>query len=240
MFYNIVLVSAIHQHESAIGILMSPPSWTSLPPSTPSQCSRLLQSTGLSSLNHTANSHWLSILYMVLYMFPCYSLYCSFLYISMRSVVWEMRLFPKLHWFLYLQTPGILKRYHKYGTDNVLKFWWVFLWICPQKEKWCSLCFRRNPFTAQEQIIYRKSLYHQIQEHSVKTLSWGSRGGRGVEWEGGSSRCKLIYRMASKRSYCIAHGATFNPVINRNAKEYEKKGGKKHCLKTIGLEWEYI
>ena len=29
--YNIVLVSAIHQHESAIGVYMSPPSWTSLP-----------------------------------------------------------------------------------------------------------------------------------------------------------------------------------------------------------------
>ena len=29
--YNIVLVSAIHQHESAIGIHMSPPSGTSLP-----------------------------------------------------------------------------------------------------------------------------------------------------------------------------------------------------------------
>ena len=30
LFYNIVLASAIHQHESAIGIHMSPPSWTSL------------------------------------------------------------------------------------------------------------------------------------------------------------------------------------------------------------------
>ena len=30
--YNIVLVSAIHQYESAIGVHMSPPSWTSFPP----------------------------------------------------------------------------------------------------------------------------------------------------------------------------------------------------------------
>ena len=30
--YNIVLVSAIFQHESAIGVHMSPPSWTSFPP----------------------------------------------------------------------------------------------------------------------------------------------------------------------------------------------------------------
>ena len=58
-----MLVSAIHQHESAIGIHMSPPKQTSLPPhSTPLHCHRALD---LSSLHHTANSHWLSILYLV-------------------------------------------------------------------------------------------------------------------------------------------------------------------------------
>ena len=72
LFYNIVLVSSIHQHESAIGIHRSPPSWTSLPPPTPFNPSRLSQSHGLSSLSHTANSHQLSILHMVVYMFPCY------------------------------------------------------------------------------------------------------------------------------------------------------------------------
>ena len=77
LLYNVVLVSAIHQHESAIGIHMSSPSWTSLPPPTPSHPSRLSQSTGLSSLSHTANSHWQSILHMVMYMFPCYSLHSS-------------------------------------------------------------------------------------------------------------------------------------------------------------------
>ena len=41
MFYNIVLVSAIDQHESAIGVHMAPPSWNSLPPPTPSHISRL-------------------------------------------------------------------------------------------------------------------------------------------------------------------------------------------------------
>ena len=40
-----MLVSAIHQHESAIGIHMSPPSWTSVPPPTPFHPSRLSQST---------------------------------------------------------------------------------------------------------------------------------------------------------------------------------------------------
>ena len=62
LLYNIVLVHAIHQHESAIGIPMSPPFWTSLPLPTASQPSRLSQSPGLSSLSHPANSHWLSIL----------------------------------------------------------------------------------------------------------------------------------------------------------------------------------
>ena len=38
--YNIVFVSAIHRHESGIGIHMSPPSWTSLPPSYPSRWSQ--------------------------------------------------------------------------------------------------------------------------------------------------------------------------------------------------------
>ena len=47
---------------------MSPPSWTSLPPPTPSHPSRLLQSPGLISLSHTAISHWISILHMVMYM----------------------------------------------------------------------------------------------------------------------------------------------------------------------------
>ena len=35
LLYIVVLVSARHQHESAIGTHMSPPSWTSVPPSIP-------------------------------------------------------------------------------------------------------------------------------------------------------------------------------------------------------------
>ena len=74
LLYNILLVSAIHKYESAIGIHMSPPSWMSLPPSTPPHPSRLSQSPGWSCLSHTTNSPWLSILRMVMCMFACYSL----------------------------------------------------------------------------------------------------------------------------------------------------------------------
>ena len=77
MLYNIVLVSAVHQYQSAIGIHMSPPSGTSLPPPTPSHRCSLSQSSDLSSMHHTTNSHWLSILHMVIYMFPCCSLNSS-------------------------------------------------------------------------------------------------------------------------------------------------------------------
>ena len=66
-----MLVSAIHHHDSATGIYMSPPSWTSLPPPCPSHPSRLSQSTRWSSLCHTANPHSLSILHMIIYVFPC-------------------------------------------------------------------------------------------------------------------------------------------------------------------------
>ena len=67
---NAVLTSAIHQHESAIGIRLSPPSWTSLPPPTLSLPSRLSQSTRLSSLHHTATPHWLSVPHMAVCMLP--------------------------------------------------------------------------------------------------------------------------------------------------------------------------
>ena len=53
MFYNIVLVLAIHQHESVIGIHMFPPSEASLPPPTPFHPSRLSQTPGWSSLPQT-------------------------------------------------------------------------------------------------------------------------------------------------------------------------------------------
>jgi len=54
---------------------MFAPTWTSLPPPSASLPSRLLLSPGLRSLSHTANSHWLPILYMVMYISMLLSLY---------------------------------------------------------------------------------------------------------------------------------------------------------------------
>ena len=68
MLYRILLVSAKHQHEWAIGIHMSPPSWTSLPSPSPFHPSRLLQSPCLSPLSHIANS----IGYLFLHMVICF------------------------------------------------------------------------------------------------------------------------------------------------------------------------
>ena len=61
------LASTKYQYESAIGLPMSSPTWTPHPPSSPSQPSRLLSSLNLSSPSHTANSLWLFILHMVMY-----------------------------------------------------------------------------------------------------------------------------------------------------------------------------
>ena len=60
--YSVILVSVIQQHKSAISVFKSAHSWTSFPPSTPFHPSRLSQRTGLNSLCHRVNSHWLSIL----------------------------------------------------------------------------------------------------------------------------------------------------------------------------------
>ena len=81
------MVSAIHQHEEAIGVCVcvcvylyiynllpiKPPSH--LPPlPTPLGSHRV---PVLGSLSHTANSHWLFTLHMVMHTFQCYSLKSS-------------------------------------------------------------------------------------------------------------------------------------------------------------------
>ena len=72
--YNILMVFTIHQYESAIGIHVSPPSWTpsNLPPHTiPLGCPRAL---ALGALLHAPNLHWPSVLHAVIHMCQCYSL----------------------------------------------------------------------------------------------------------------------------------------------------------------------
>ena len=66
LLYRILLFSVKPQHESAIGIHVSLPFWNSLPSSSPSHPSRLMQRLCLSFLSHTTNFHWLSILHMVM------------------------------------------------------------------------------------------------------------------------------------------------------------------------------
>ena len=68
-WYNIVMVSALHLHESAIGIHMPLPlePLSHLPPHpTPLGGTR---APALGSLHHTANFHWLSLLHLEIYMF---------------------------------------------------------------------------------------------------------------------------------------------------------------------------
>ena len=64
------VVSAVHQRESAAGGHVFPRSRVSLPPPAPSHPSVLSKSPGWSSLLDTANSHRLSVLHVVMGVFP--------------------------------------------------------------------------------------------------------------------------------------------------------------------------
>ena len=74
MLYHAALVSAVHQHERAVG-MHHPSVWSLLPPPTP--LPGWSQSAGLSSLRRAANPPWRSIFHMVMDMFQCYSLNSS-------------------------------------------------------------------------------------------------------------------------------------------------------------------
>ena len=74
-----VMDFAIHQHELALGMHMSPPSWNPAhfpPHPAPLCCHRAL---ALGFLRHTSNTHWLSILFIVMYMFQDFMQYSIFM-----------------------------------------------------------------------------------------------------------------------------------------------------------------
>ena len=70
MLYSVVMIFAIHQHELATGIHVSPASWASLWPPSPLYPSGLSQTTGSGYLLHVSIFHWPSVLHIVIYMFP--------------------------------------------------------------------------------------------------------------------------------------------------------------------------
>ena len=77
---NIALISAIYQHESILPYInMNPPSWTSLPPLTPSHPSRVSQRTGFElPAAYREFPLALCFTYGNLYMFQCFSLISSY------------------------------------------------------------------------------------------------------------------------------------------------------------------
>ena len=89
---SVVLLSAIHQHESAIGIHRFPPSWTSLPPPTPPWPSGLSQSSSrfeLPAIYFTHANEDVSVLLspLVPLSFPeSASLFCVCSFLSCSSV----------------------------------------------------------------------------------------------------------------------------------------------------------
>ena len=67
------MASAIDQHETAMGTHAAPPSWTPLLCSSPALQVVTEYLPALGSLQHASNSHWLSVLHMITYMFQYYS-----------------------------------------------------------------------------------------------------------------------------------------------------------------------
>ena len=80
-----MMISAIDQHESAMGVYVFPhPKPASYLPPHPILlgCPRAL---ALSAWLHTSNLHWSSILHMVIYIFQCYSLKSSHPHLQQQS-----------------------------------------------------------------------------------------------------------------------------------------------------------
>ena len=75
--------------------------------------------------------------------------------------------------------------------------------------------------------------------HREQTCGWGvgwggvGWGGRGMDWEFGISRCKLLYIewINNKVLLCSTGNYIQYPVINHNGKEYEKE-----CITLLKAE----
>ena len=92
MLYHIVMVFAIHHYESVTGIHVSPYILNPYPSLSPHLIPPGYHRTlALGALLHTSNSHWSSILHMVVCMFPCCSLKSS--HLLLLHWVWKSVLF---------------------------------------------------------------------------------------------------------------------------------------------------
>ena len=61
-----MIVFGIPQRELALGVHMSPPSSILLPPPSPPSPLGYYRGLALGSLGHTSDSHWLSVLHIVI------------------------------------------------------------------------------------------------------------------------------------------------------------------------------
>ena len=121
----------IHRHESASGIHMSPPAWTSFPPPTPPHPSKL--SLGLSSQHHIANSLWLSVLHMVMYIFQCYSLNSYRRICLTKSYSLKKKIALLILWFTFA-----------FISLGELEMEWLDLWECLTQVFFKCFCISPN------------------------------------------------------------------------------------------------
>ena len=132
--FTILVWFVKHPHELTIGMHVSPHSWISLPHPIHPDFSRFLQSSSLSSLRHTANSHWLSI----------YKCWCTCIHAALS-----------IHLTLSLLFPTLVCKSVLYVCISVAAMWTdssdpSFLIPCFSLSDWlaCLICSRFSPFIA--------------------------------------------------------------------------------------------
>ena len=98
VFFNYIFNWKIIALQNCVSYINTNQPQVYICPLPPLGCDRDL---GLSSLCHTANSHWLSVLHMVMYMFQCYPLnsFLTLLPCVHKSVLYVlMNLFAGQQW----------------------------------------------------------------------------------------------------------------------------------------------